>query len=316
MMRIYFCSDVHASERCWKKFLNSADFYEADVIIMGGDLTGKFIVPIIERGAGRYSASFLGVERIIEDKEALSALTKRIADAGQYAFITSPDEQNWLAEDQSRVDDLFTKLALERVDNWISQAEDRFKHSKVRVFASAANDDDLEVDTLLKKSSIVQDPNGDVVDLGNGYHIMGMGWGNPTPWNCPRDTSEEDLSRRIDAAAAALSDPQKTIFNLHVPPLDSGLDLAPRLDGDLRPVIDGSGSEMVGVGSTATRDAIIKYQPLLGLHGHIHESKGVRKLNGVPIANPGSEYGEGILNGLLIELHQKRGITNIQQVTG
>lgn len=315
-MLVYFCSDVHASDRCWKKFLNSAAFYEADVIIMGGDLTGKFVVPIVEGEGGRYSANFLGVERTVEDEESLKVLKRRIADAGQYAFVTTPDERDWLAEDQHRVDALFKRLTLARVDDWISQAEDRFKNSATRVFASAANDDEIEVDALLKKSTIVQDPNGQVVDLGLGYQIMGMGWGNLTPWNCPRDTTEDDLSRRIEEAAGALSNPHKTIFNLHVPPLDSGLDLAPRLDEDLRPVVDGSGSEMVSVGSTATRNAIVKYQPLLGLHGHIHESKGIRKLNGVPIANPGSEYGEGILNGLLIDLDRKRGVRNIQHVTG
>jgi Icc-related predicted phosphoesterase len=315
-MRIYFCSDVHASQRCWKKFLRAGDFYEADIIIMGGDLTGKFIVPIVERASGAYGANFLGVERTISGKDEFDALIRRIGDSGQYAYVTTPDEQAWLSEDQERVDALFTRLALERVDNWISEAEDRFTGSNVRILASAANDDNLDVDSLLRSSTVVEDPNGDVLDLGDGIQILGMGWGNLTPWNCPRDTTEEDLARRIDEAASKLVDPHRTIFNLHVPPLDSGLDLAPRLDAELRPVIDGSGSEMVGVGSIATRDAILKYRPMLGLHGHIHESKGVRKLKNIPIANPGSEYGEGILNGLLIDIDHKRGVRHIQHVTG
>jgi len=77
-----------------------------------------------------------------------------------------------------------------------------------------------------------------------------------------------------------------------------------------------AGPEMIPVGSTATRDAILKYQPMLGLHGHIHESKGVKKLGGVTVANPGSEYGEGILDGLLIDIHPKKGLRGIQLVTG
>jgi Icc-related predicted phosphoesterase len=143
-----------------------------------------------------------------------------------------------------------------------------------------------------------------------------MGYGNPTPWPCPRDIPEDELTARIDRAAAGVKDPGKAIFSLHVPPLGTGLDLAPRLDEDLRMVMTGGGPEMIPVGSTATRDAIIKYRPLIGLHGHIHESKGIKKLDGVPIANPGSEYGEGILDGVLVEIHPKKGLRGIQLVTG
>ena len=112
---------------------------------------------------------------------------------------------------------------------------------------------------------------------------MGMGYGNITPWACPRDVSEEDLGRRIDEVMAKVADPGKTIMNLHVPPYASGLDYAPELDEDLRAVVTSGGPRMVPVGSTATRDAITTYAPMLGVHGHIHESRGVRDLAGVPI---------------------------------
>ncbi len=186
----------------------------------------------------------------------------------------------------------------------------------MRCFVSGANDDFLEVDDALKDSDVIEDPNGRVIDLPGGYQILGMGYGNPTPWPCPRDIPEKELAQRIDEAAARVRDPGKTIFSLHVPPLGTGLDLAPRLDENLQMVVNGGGPEMIPVGSTATRDAIVKYRPLAGLHGHIHESKGVKKLDGIPVANPGSEYGEGILDGLLVDIHPKKGLRRIQLVTG
>jgi Icc-related predicted phosphoesterase len=155
-----------------------------------------------------------------------------------------------------------------------------------------------------------------VIELEGGFELMGMGYGNPTPWACPRDIPERDLAERIDKTAAGVKRMDRAILSLHVPPLDSGLDVAPKLDEYLRPRVGVGGLEMVPVGSTATRDAIVKYKPMVGLHGHIHESKGVRKLAGTTIANPGSEYGEGVLDGLLVDVDPRKGLRRVELVTG
>jgi Icc-related predicted phosphoesterase len=315
-MRIYFCSDIHASRKCWKKFLAAASFYDASVIIVGGDITGKFVVPIIRQAGGTSTARFLGVERKVDSAAEMGRLTTMIADAGQYSFETTPDEHAWYAEDQGRIDELFRRLVMERVLEWVAEAEDKLSGTGVRCFVSGANDDFFEVDDALASSDLIEDPNGAVIDLGDGLELLGMGYGNPTPWPCPRDIPEDELARRIDAVAAKVRDPERAIFSLHVPPLGSGLDLAPRLDDELRMVMTAAGPEMIPVGSTATRDAILKYQPMLGLHGHIHESKGVKRLGGVTIANPGSEYGEGLLDGLVVDIHPKKGLRGVQLVTG
>ncbi len=315
-MRIYFCSDIHASRKCWKKFLNSWKFYEADHIIVGGDITGKFVVPIIKIGPLTYTATFLGVQRKIDSVEALESLKTRIADAGQYWFITDPEEYAGYEADQAKVDALFRRLVVERAEEWMAEADQRLKGTGVRCFVSGANDDFLEIDDVIAKSEVIEDPNGKVIELAGGFELLGMGWGNPTPWACPRDIPEAELAERIDKVAAQVHNVDRAIFNLHVPPLGSGLDVAPKLDDYLRPRVGGAGLEMIPVGSTATRDAILKYRPMIGLHGHIHESKGIRKLDGVTITNPGSEYGEGILDGLLVDIDPNKGLRRVELVMG
>lgn len=315
-MRLYFCSDIHASRKCWKKFLNAAKFYEADHLIVGGDITGKFVVPIIERHPGSYTATFMGVERKIDNKEELAVLRTRIADAGQYSFLTTPDEYEDYKSDRAKVDQLFRSLVLERVEEWMTEADEKLRGTGVRCFVSGANDDFYEVDDAIASSEVIEDPNGKVLDLDDGFQILGVGDGNPTPWSCPRDIPEEDLAARIDSVAAGVRDMSRAVFSLHVPPLGSGLDLAPKLDDYLRPRVGAVGLEMIPVGSTATRDAIAKYHPLVALHGHIHESRGVKNLGGVTIANPGSEYGEGVLDGLLVDIDRKKGLRRVELVIG
>jgi len=315
-MRIYFCSDIHASRKCWKKFLNSWKFYEADHIVVGGDITGKFVVPIVQTGPDTYTATFLGVQRKLDSAEALESLKTRIADAGQYWFITDPDEYAAYQADQTKVDKLFKRLVVERAEEWVAEADQKLAGTGVRCFVSGANDDFIEIDDVIAKSEVIEDPNGKVIELAGGFELLGMGYGNPTPWACPRDIPEAELAERIDAVAANVHNMDRAIFSLHVPPLGSGLDVAPKLDDYLRPRVGGAGLEMIPVGSTATRDAILKYRPMIGLHGHIHESKGIRKLDGVTITNPGSEYGEGILDGLLVDIDPDRGLRRVELVVG
>jgi Icc-related predicted phosphoesterase len=315
-MRIYFCSDLHGSDKCWKKFLSTPKFYGADVIIVGGDVTGKFLVPVVESRRGKYTCRFNGLERKVSGGAQLQNLLDMIADAGAYGFVTTPDEYQHYQAEPEAVDKLFRRLILERVDRWLELAEDKLRGKGVRVLVSGANDDFFEVDEALGRSELIEDPNGRVLPLGEGYEIMGMGYGNFTPWDCPRDISEEELTQRIDEVMATAEDPGKTVMSLHVPPYDCGLDHAPELDDQLRAVVTPNGPKMIPVGSTATRAAVTTYRPALGLHGHIHESRGVTDLHGVPIGNPGSEYSEGILGGLVIDLDRRHGLTTTTLVRG
>jgi len=316
-VRLYFASDVHASRKCWLKFLAAPRFYKVDTIIIGGDITGKFIVPLIRQPDGSFRCTFLGIERRVKVGRKLDQLKTQIANTGQYAFETKPDEYAEYENDQAAIDALFMRLVMDRVREWVQLADERLDPG-IRCFVSGANDDFMEVDDVLATSKRIEMPEGKVVELADGFEMASVGYGNPTPWNCPRDVPEDQLLGKIDDVAGRVGNPARAIFNLHVPPFGSGLDLAPRLDDNLT-VVHHPGSaepEMVPVGSTAVRDAILEYQPMLGLHGHIHESRGIRQIGSTTVVNPGSEYAEGILDGVVIELEPAKGIVELRMVSG
>lgn len=316
-MRVYYSSDLHGSRKCWLKFLATPKYYEADVIIVGGDITGKFIVPIIRMPDGRVEATFVGRKRRLKNEQQVERLKEHIANAGQYAVEMTPDEHERYARDSSLLDELFQRVLYERVEEWVTLTDERLKGQDVRCFVSAGNDDLFAVDEALAKSETIEVHDGRVVDLGHGFEMFGLGCSNITPWNCPRDITEEELGARIDELAGRIRRMDRAIFDIHVPPYDTGIDAAPELTEDKQIVVDGMGAPIkVPVGSTAVREAILKYRPMLGLHGHIHESSGIRQLGNTTVVNPGSEYGEGILRGALIELDAQGGLISVNLVTG
>jgi uncharacterized protein len=316
-MRIYFCSDVHGSSTCWLKFLSSAKFYGADVIAMGGDMTGKFVTPIMKQADGSWYAELMGHPRTITSEDELVKLEKSIAHSGAYAFRTTQEEADYISADAHRVEELFKKLVVQRVQEWCDLADTRLKGTGVRCFVQAGNDDAFEIDAILEQSESIENPDGKIIDFEGDTQIIGLGYCNMTPWNCPRDIPEEEIASRIEAMASQLATPERAIFDFHVPPFGSTLDSCPRLDENLSLIMTSSGPEIAPAGSTAVRAAIEKYQPMLGLHGHIHESKGSANIGRTVCVNPGSEYGEGILDGMIIEVDIKKGkVKSAQLVSG
>src|SRR5208282_1187541 len=269
--KIFFATDLHGSEKCFLKFVNAGKFYKANTLIMGGDITGKMIIPIVKEPSGKFHATFLG------SKDSL----KR--------------------DDEKKIHSIFVELMLDNVKRWIQLAEERLKGSGINFYITGGNDDISEIEGIISSSSYVVDPEDKVVQVGD-YQMMSTGWSNPTPWKTPRECTEDQLWSKLEKMSSEVTDMRKCIFNLHVPPIDSGIDTCPKLDNDLKPVIAGGEIVMMGGGSTSVRRAIETYQPLLGLHGHIHESKGFVKIGNTLCINPGSEYSEGILRGALIEL--------------
>jgi uncharacterized protein len=306
--KLFFVTDVHGSERCFRKFLNSGKFYGANVLILGGDITGKMIISIVNRRDGTYSCHYTGVETILKSKEEVDSMVRNIRDSGYYPYFAEPDKIDELNERPDRVTKIFKQLMVESIGQWVRLAEERLKGSGIKCYISPGNDDIFEIDDALNSSttSYVVNPEEKIVNIDGQHEMITLGFTNHTPWKSPREVDEQELERRIERMASGVKDMGKAIFNIHVPPINTPIDQAPQLDKDLRPVMAGGQNVMISAGSTATRAMIEKYQPLIGVHGHIHESKGLVKIGRTMCFNPGSEYGEGILRGLVCLLDSDR----------
>ncbi|MEM4297368.1 MAG: metallophosphoesterase, partial [Nitrososphaerota archaeon] len=266
---------------------------------------------------GVHKASFQGAEYKLKSKEELTSFEKMVRDAGSYPYLMNQEELTRLNKDNSLLHRLFTRLMLERVKDWLRIAEERLKGTKISCFILPGNDDDFIIDEAFKDSRFVVNPEGRLIELPEGFTMISTGFSNYTPWRCPRDISEEELKRKVEAMASEVKNFERCIFNFHCPPYGTHLDLAPRLDEQMRPVLGmGGAPEMVHVGSVSIRDAIDRYAPVLSLHGHIHESRSAQRLGRTLLINPGSEYSEGILRGALINLDPGKGVKGYLLTSG
>jgi len=304
--RVFFTTDVHGSTVVFKKFINAGKFYGAQVLVLGGDMVGKLIVPMVEQAGGRYHANYLGQIYDVAAGGELEALELKFENSGLYPVRVTPEEVDAFKADKSLVEGRFGRLAAERVSRWLQIAEDRLKGAGIRCYVQPGNDDPYEIDAAFQPSDVIQNVDGRVVPLDDLHEMVSVGAANQTPWYCPRDKPESELAERIETLVCQLKNIEQAVFNFHVPPHNTNLDIAPELDENLTPKLSLTGGfKMIPVGSTAVRQAIEKYQPLLGLHGHIHESRSAQKIGRTLCINPGSEYGEGVLRGVVLEFSKK-----------
>lgn len=312
-MKLYFATDVHGSEICWKKFISAAKFYEVDTLILGGDMTGKAIVPIIAQGGGKYKVTLLEQESILEGQEAVDKMVATIQNRGYYPYVTDPDEVAEIAGTPDKSDALFLDMVLATINRWMDYADDKLAGTDIRCYVCPGNDDVFDVDAAIAASKTVRSVEGQVIELDEHHEMISSGWSNPTPWDTHREEPEDALLERIEEVIAKAKNPSMAVFNLHAPPYGSGLDEAPELTDDLRPAY--AGRSLVSVGSKSVLTVIDQYQPLLGLHGHIHEGKGTRKYKKTLCINPGSMYEQGVLHGAVIELKPNK-VGNYVLTTG
>jgi uncharacterized protein len=317
---IFFATDVHGSERTWRKFVNAAAFYKADVVVMGGDVMGKLAIPIIKSAGGKYRATIHGRVENLETDADVTRTREQIAALGFYDTLMDEDAYQATRDDPEAVDRLWRDLATERLERWIAITEERLGPSGIQCYVSGGNDDLLEVMTTLPSSGTRSfvGCEGRVVPIDERHAMISLPYVNPTPWHTPREASEEDLARMIDESIGGLPDMEHAIFNFHAPPVESTLDTCPQLDWTTDPpsqIVRGGQPVLYGAGSVSVRDAIQTHQPMLGLHGHIHESQGAARLGRTLTVNPGSEYGEGVLRGCLIKIADGN-VKGYQMTTG
>lgn len=300
--RVFFVTDVHGSDKCFRKFLNAAKAYDAGVLILGGDITGKAIVPIIEKGGEKYSCKFFGNNLVMNSREELDSTIKMIRDSGFYPYVACEEEIRAMDTDKAKLDRVFEKLMVESIDRWMVLARERLKGTDVKCFISPGNDDILAIDEHIKDGGVVFNPEQTVVRIDEMHEMITLGYTNRTPWNSAREVDEDQMRSMIEGMCSQVSDMKNCLFNIHCPPIRTLIDQAPALDSNLKPIVKAGEIQMIPAGSLATREAIEKYQPLCGIHGHIHESKGIAKIGKTTCYNPGSEYTEGVLKGLVLNL--------------
>ncbi len=305
---IFFTSDIHGSEICFKKFINAGKYYGVDAIILGGDIVGKMVVPIVERNDGTYLAEFLGEKKVVRanDQEGLEKLRWAIKNNGFYPYYIDEQEFKLIMADERKKAAVFEQAITESLEGWIKIAEERLKGSGIRCFITPGNDDPFFIDEILSKSSTIVNPEEQCINLDSEHEMISSGFANITPWRCPRDISEEELAAKLEKLCARVKNMERCIFNFHCPPHDTILDTAPMLDENLKAVTVGGAIMESNVGSTAVLNTIKKYQPLISLHGHIHESRGDCKIGRTVCINPGSEYSQGVLRGVVVFLGKNK----------
>jgi len=310
--RIFFVSDLHGSEVCFRKFLNSAPIYRPDLLVYGGDIMGKLLQPVFRQDDGRFRWYPAGgrVEEFSADQ--LPQVERRIADQGRYSLVTTPPEWQRRQADREGLEKFCREIGKERVRGWLGLVEERLLPKKIPIVMNVGNDDTDGVLEILRHEAPTNllVPEGQVVRCGP-YEIYGCGYANMTPWHCPRDLEEPDLGQFLQRTSTEIDTPGRTILDIHAPPVNTSLDLAPELDANLKPKTVSGQMLMSHVGSPSVRALVESVQPVVSLHGHIHESMGVDRIGKTPVYNPGSVYFSGSLQGLILNLDGDRVVDHL-----
>jgi Icc-related predicted phosphoesterase len=305
--RLFYASDIHGSEPTYRKFLNAAKFYGVDALIFGGDLMGKLLIPIVRDAGGTYRARLQAQDHHITDDAEMKEFKRTLQTLGFYWQEMDPEEYRSYEGNQERIDGLFDVLAKERLAEWIALAEQRLAGSHVRVFLCGGNDDTDEVLSALDEvpQDRVVNAENRAVPVDDEHVVVTIGYSTPTPWETPREKTDPEIADVISKVMAEVPDVSRAVFNFHCPPLNSSLDTCLKLDASVwppTPLLENGQPVYYGAGSQAVADALEAYQPTVGLHGHIHESRGMIDYGRTPAFNPGSEYGEGVLRGLIVAI--------------
>ncbi|SNX54669.1 metallophosphoesterase [Thermoanaerobacterium sp. RBIITD] len=313
--KLYFTADIHGSQKCFYKFINAGKFYGVNVLIMGGDITGKAIIFIEKDKNGNYNCTYMGNHYKFQSISEVDEFVKLVKINGYYPYIAEKGEIETYLKNDKAMNELFIKLMSKTISEWMEIAENRLKNTGIRCFIMIGNDDPPVIKNIINQSSYVIDPEDKVIAIDDYHDMISIGLSNPTPWHTPRECSEEELTEKIDKLMTEISNPNTSILCAHVPPYGTGLDDAPKLTDSLQVISKFGQVQFSPAGSTAVLNAIKKYQYLLSLHGHIHEVHAIKKIGKTVCINPGSDYGEGVLHGVVVVLDKNR-LLSYQLVSG
>jgi uncharacterized protein len=194
---IFFATDLHGSETCFRKFVNAAGFYGADLLVLGGDLTGKLVVPLVQQPDGRFRAWVHGKERLLDEAGA-ERFERQARVSGTYTRRMRPDEYEHLKADPEAVEELFAELMRATLRRWLEFANQRLAGSGVRILTAPGNDDPWLVDDVLREfgGERVALVEGEILEVAPGHELLTTGWTNKTPW-----TPHASIPRRPSTSA-------------------------------------------------------------------------------------------------------------------
>lgn len=303
MIRILYGSDFHGSEAVFRKFISAGLQYKANILIVGGDVTGKAMIPVIHQGGSHYLAYLFGAEQVATNHDdELEKVKKTISNVGFYPITLEKDEAEELETNPDKMAARFEREMCQRVREWLTLAEEKLVPQNISMYFMAGNDDLPSIDETIAEFEHIHDPDMKHFLLNDGYELVGNSNANMTPWTCARDIEEDELGKKMEILAGMIQNPGRTIAVLHVPPFASGLDTCPDLDKELKIITQGGQVVMKPAGSPAIKAFIEKVQPMLTLHGHIHESPGHVRIGRTLSINAGSEYAEGIMKAAIVNL--------------
>lgn len=302
MLRILQASDFHGSTLVFRKFISAALQYDAKVLIVAGDVTGKAMIPIIHQGGGKYVGHLFGRKEQPTTPDELEKLKQTISNVGFYPIVLEPDEAKHLESNDGAMSKRFEKEMCLRVAEWMALADEKLTPKGIALYFMPGNDDLDSIDDVIGEFPNIHNPDNTRLIIGGEYEMIGVANANITPWHCNRDIEETEIEKKLNGLAAQVQMPEKAIAVIHVPPIDSGLDTCPELDENLKIVTRGGQVLMKSAGSTAVRSFLEGFQPMLSLHGHIHESAAHTRIGRTLAINAGSEYAEGIMKAAIINL--------------
>jgi uncharacterized protein len=303
MRRIFYSVDVHGAETVWRKWISAISMYECNALMLCGDLAGKALVPIIDYGKKGWKSGYFGMTVTLRTEEEIADWERKLSNGGVYSCRIDKSELDRMKKDPDLVDKVMKDAVVARMRGWLELLVEKIDTEKVLSIVMPGNDDPLELDVAIKEyeSRHVLYPTDKVIDI-EGHELISLEYVTPTPWDTPRETDEAGMMTMLEEKISWLKDKRNSIWNIHCPPKDTDIDLAPQLSKELKVQSGAEGVKMVHVGSQSVRDEIAKYQPMLSLHGHIHESSGFSFIGDTLCINPGSEYGEGLLRGFIVEV--------------
>lgn len=302
MTRILFASDLHGSDAFFHKFISAAVQYNAPTLIIGGDVTGKAMVPIVHQGGGKYEGYLFNAREQPSSPEELEDFKSRISRVGFYPIVLEKDEAEELETHPEKMKERFEREMVSRVRKWLTMFEEKLAPKGFTLYFMPGNDDPYVIDAAIEEFEHVHNPDGRVFWLDEHHELAGLSHANMTPWQCARDVEEPVLEQYLRELEEKLERPEEAVLAIHVPPYDSKIDECPELDAELKIRTLGGQIVMKPAGSTAVRAFIERVQPLLTLHGHIHEGAGHIRIGRTLAINPGSEYAEGIMKAAVINL--------------